>query len=514
MVIPSKTHTKEKYIIFLFALTTFLLHFFVNLSGAYGYFRDELYYIACSEHLAWGYVDHPPLSIYILKLSRLVFGESLVAIRIVPALCISATLIFTGLIAREMGAALKGISIACFALSLSIIHIAFGGFYNMNPIDLLIWSIAFYIVVRLIKTKKPHLWIYLGFVLGLGLLNKISVLFLGAGIGVGLILTEERKWLATRWPYLCGCIAIVIFLPYVIWNINHDLAHLEFIKNASGQKYASRDRSDFISEIILLLNPINFPIWVSGLLALIFYNKLKTFRFLGWVFITVFLILIFNKTSKGEYLAAAVSILFASAGVYFEQFFKRPVLRFIVYAYLVILFLVSALVVPAALPIMPVENFISYSKAIGLSPTSNEKKEMGELSQFYADMFGWEDKASDVAKVYNSLSPSDKEKCAIYSSNYGRCGAIDFFGKKYGLPAAIGNHNNYWIWGPRNYTGEVMIILGGSMEDHADDFESCELAGASDCDYCMPYEDNLNIFLCRGLKKPLKEVWNEEKHYD
>jgi hypothetical protein len=129
-------------------------------------------------------------------------------------------------------------------------------------------------------------------------------------------------------------------------------------------------------------------------------------------------------------------------------------------------------------------------------------------------MFGWEEKARDVAKVYKSLSPEDQAKCAIFSTNYGRCGAIDFFGDAYGLPNSIGSHNNYWHWGTREYTGEIVMIVGGTLEDHKDDFETCELAGVSTCSYCMPYENNVNIFICRGLKVSLKEAWKYEKHYD
>jgi hypothetical protein len=509
-----ENQNRSTLIICFFAFASFLLHFFINLSGAYGFFRDELYYIACSEHLDWGYVDHPPLSIYLLKLSRLILGDSLLAIRTIPALAIAGTLFVTGMIVREMGGSDKAIFITCFTFSFSMIHIAMGGFYNMNPIDIFIWTLAFYIIVQIKKQQNARLWLWLGLVLGLGLLNKISVLFLGAGILTALILTEERHWLATKWPYLGGLIALIIFLPYIIWNINHDLAHLEFIKNAQEGKYSGRERADFVTEALLYLNPLNFPIWLSGLFGLFFFKRLRSIRLLGWIFIVALLILFLNKTSKGEYLAPAISILFASAGIVLENLLNKKSMKVLLYCYLFMLFLVSAILTPTVLPVLPVEKYISYTKALHIPTASSEGKKMSELPQFYADMFGWEQKAKDVATVYNMLSKEEKEKCAIYASNYGRTGAIDFFGKKYGLPSAIGNHNNYWIWGPGKYTGEVMIILGGSYDDHKDDFESCQIAAQSDCKYCMPYEDNLNIYICKGLKKPLKEIWKEEKHFE
>jgi len=206
--------------------------------------------------------------------------------------------------------------------------------------------------------------------------------------------------------------------------------------------------------------------------------------------------------------------LFAAAGVWVEQKLISPSVNWLRYVYPALLVMSAMLLLPLVIPILPVEKFISYSNAIGVKPGSSENKKLSELPQFYADMFGWKEKASDVAKVYQSLSKEDRTKCAVFSNNYGRCGAIDFFGKELGLPKSIGSHNNYWIWGPRNYTGEVVIILGGKMEDQLNYFASCELAGVSTCSYCMPYENNVNIFLCRGLKAQFKEVWKGVKHYE
>jgi hypothetical protein len=508
-----KFTSTEKIIVATFALVCFALHFFVNLSGAYGFFRDELYYIACSDHLAWGYVDQPPFSLFLLKLSRLIFGDSLAAIRLIPALTHSLTIVLAAMIVKEMNGKALAVFIACLTIMVSIIHLGMSAIYSMNSIDILIWAFSFYLILRIINTQENRLWIWLGIVLGIGLLNKISILFLGSGIFVGFLLMD-RKWFATRWPYIAGLLAFVIFLPYIIWNLNHDLAHLEFIHNASAGKYSGRTRFDFIKEQLLYLNPLSAPIWLTGIVVLFFYKPLEKFRLLGWIFLTAFIILIVNRTSKGEYLSPAYIILFAAAGVFIEQVFTKPALKWITYSYLFILFICSILLLPVVLPILPVEEYIRYSEAIGNKPSSSENKELSELPQFYADMFGWKEKVRDVAKVYNSLSDEDKARCTIFSNNYGRNGALDFFGKEYGLPETIGNHNNYVIWGPGNHTGDVMIILGGSMEDHKNDFESITLAGVSDCKYCMPYENHVNIFICRGLKYKLTDIWKEIKHYE
>ncbi|HOX82235.1 MAG TPA: glycosyltransferase family 39 protein [Chryseolinea sp.] len=503
----------EKITLFSIALGCFLLHLITNLTGAYGFFRDELYYITCSDHLAFGYVDQPPFSLYLLKLSRLLFGDSLTAIRIVPTLMHTGTIVVAGLMVKEMGGKVFAIFIAGIAIALAPILLGIGSIYSMNSIDVFIWTLSVYLILRIINTKNQSLWIALGIVLGIGLLNKISVLFFGAGLFVGILFTN-RQWLITRWPYIAASIGVILFLPYVVWNVTHDMAHLEFIHNASSDKYSGLNAATFIKDQLFYLNPIAAPLWMSGLLGLFFYAPLKKYRIVAWIYVTAFTILILNGTSKAEYLMPAYASLFAAAGVLVEQKLTSRSVAWIKYAYAMILLITSIILIPMVLPVLSVEGYIRYAKALGEEPSSNEGKELSDLPQFYADMFGWKEKAKDVASIYNSLSEDDKKKCAIIASNYGRCGAIDFFGPEYGLPKSIGTHNNYWIWGPRDYNGEVLIIMGGDLDDHKNDFESVALAGVSNCEHCMPYENKMNIFVCRGLKHEVKDVWSHEKHYD
>jgi hypothetical protein len=503
----------EKITLFSIAIGCFLLHLITNLTGAYGFFRDELYYIACSDHLAAGYVDQPPFSLFVLKFSRVIFGDSLTAIRIVPTLMHTGTIVITGMMVKEMGGRVFAIFIATLAIALSPIHLGGGLIFSMNSIDIFIWALSVYLILRIINTREQSYWIWLGIVLGIGLLNKISVLFLGAGIFVGILFTN-RQWLIIRWPYIAAGIGVLLFLPYVIWNITHDFAHLEFIHNASAHKYAGLNAASFIKDQLLFLNPMSIPLWISGLIALFIFPPLKKYRIVAWIYVTAFAILIINRTSKGEYLAPAYASLFAAAGVFVEEKLKSSLGTWVRYGYVALLVITGIILLPLVLPVLQVDKFVSYAKTLGMEPSSSEGKELSDLPQFYSDMFGWREKAKDVAAVYNTLSVDEKAKCAIYSTNYGRCGAIDFFGEQYGLPKSIGGHNNYWIWGPRDYKGEVVIVVGGDLEEHKDDFESVVPAGVSTCDHCMPYENNVKIFIGRGLKYNLKDVWSEMKHYD
>jgi hypothetical protein len=332
---------------------------------------------------------------------------------------------------------------------------------------------------------------------------------------VGLILTDQRKWLSSRWPYIAGVISFGLFCPYIIWNFQHDFAHLEFIRNASGEKYASLNAIDFLLGQLLINQPVAVFIWLPGLFAFFLLDKLKPYKILGIIFITVLVVLTLNKTSKDVYLLPAYTPLWAAGGIWLESLVTRfPVARYGFLLILILWVISTVIMLPVMLPLLPIEKYIAYTKALGIEIKSAENKELPEVHQYYADMFGWKEKARDVASVYNTLNDVEKAQCAIVASNYGRSAAIDYYGRQYGLPKAIGTHNSYWTWGTRNYTGEVVIIMGGTMDDHVDDFESVKQMAVSDCQYCMPYEDNMRIFLCRNLKVDIRKSWAHEKHYE
>ena len=352
----------------------------------------------------------------------------------------------------------------------------------------------------------------LGITLGLGLLNKIGMLWIGLGILVAVALGKHRRWLATRWPWIGGAIASLLFLPYVVWNATHNWAHLEFIRGAVDGKYSGLDAWSFLSGQILIQNPVTLPVWLAGLVFL-FTPAGSRFRAVGIVFLTATLVLLVNGHSKSEYLASAYAGVFAAGGVAWERWLEAPRRRGLRVA-LAGLVAAGILLTPVVLPILPVETYIRYANALGIQPSTAESKELAELPQFYADMFGWEEKAAAVAEVYQALPPEERRVAAIYAENYGRAGAIDYFGPRYGLPSAIGGHNNYWLWGPGGATGEVVIYVGGAEEGPASAFESYERAGTAYCDYCMPYEKDIPIWVARRIKRPTQEIWPAIGHYE
>lgn len=516
LTIKGKTIEKEVVVLFVLVSVKLLIHLLTNALESYGIFRDEYYYLACSRHLDLGYVDQPPLSIYILTLSRLLLGESLFALRFLPAVAGSLTVLFTGLTVRKLNGGLTAMVIACLAVIAAPIMLGINNIYSMNTFDILLWTIAVYLLVRLIDEDNPKLWIGIGIVIGLGLLNKISMGFFAAGVFAAVLLTKQRKHLSTRWPYIAALIAGGLFLPYIIWNLMHGMAHLEFIHNASTYKYAGVTRLDFILGQILESNPFSLPVWFAGFYYYFISEEGKRFRMLGIIFVTVVLIFIINGHSKPEYLSPAYTIIFAAGAVQLERLTTKKRLAVLKYAIPVTLVIFGMVALPLALPCLPVETYIDYTKAIGMAPHSNEGKELSELPQHYADMFGWENMAKTVSEVYDSLSPEEKEKTVVYANNYGEAGTIDYYRKKYDLPPVVSPHNSYWIWGwdhvDKNY--QTVIIIGGKIEDHLHSLETVEKAATIQSRFAMPYENNLPVFIGRGLKRPLKEIWSAAKNYD
>jgi hypothetical protein len=483
----------------------------------YGYFRDELYYLACSDHPAAGYVDQPPFSILFLRLWRAVFGDSLVALRMPAVLAGAATVVLTGLIARRLGGGRFAQILAALAAIAAPMWLGMNGYFSMNSFDILFWTLAAYLLIVLFRSEPgPRVtrsWLALGVVLGFGLENKISVLWLGCGLFAGLLLTKQRRWLKTPGPWLAGALAGLLFLPHVLWQVRNGWPTLEFMRNATSGKYKAIGPVVFLVEQLLMMNPLAAPLWIAGLAVLLFSKDNAPFRPIGVLYLAVFVILAANGKAKPEYLSPAYSPLFAAGAVALERWLARRSLRWTGIAYAVLLAAGGAVIAPLAIPILPVPTYIAYARALGQEPSTPEKKEVGALPQHYADMFGWFEMVDTIAQAWSSLPESERRIAGIYVRNYGEAGALDFFGRKYGLPPALAAHNNYFLWGLHGTTGEVLIVYGGKKEDHERVFERVELAALFEHPYVMPYENHRPVWICRRLKMSLADVWPGEKNF-
>jgi hypothetical protein len=423
------------------------------------------------------------------------------------------TVYLVGLITRELGGGRFAIVLAMVAAIVAPAYLGTNHLFSMNSFDILFWALSAYLLIRILNGGDRRLWIVLGLVLGLGLENKISVLWLGAGIAVGLVVTRSRKWLATPWPWICGGLSLILFLPYVLWQVRYGWPTLEFIEAATTEKMAAVSPLDFLGGQLLVMHPFNFPIWLSGLVFYLFLKGGSRFRMLGWVYVTVAVILISAGTSRSGYLVPAYTWLLAAGAATLEAIANRWHLGNVIRSSAVVLLLVGGLVMaPLALPVLPVETYIRYAKAIGVAPSTSEKKEIGVLPQHYADRHGWRDIVQTVSDVYQRLPEDERKEVTILAPNYGVAGAIDRLGPNYSLPSASSSHNNYWLWGPPETEGDIMIVVSWSERGVSRWFESYERAATTDCGYCMPYENNRPVWVCRGLKKPMEEFWKEIKN--
>jgi 4-amino-4-deoxy-L-arabinose transferase-like glycosyltransferase len=497
------------------AFLIFAAHMLV--SARYGYFTDELYYIACSKHLAWGYVDQAPLIAVLTWLERVTLGDSLPALRFLPALAAGLRVFLTGLIARELGARRFGMALACLCVMVAPIYLGLDSLLTMNAFESLFWMAAALIALKVFNGADPKLWLLFGVVCGIGLENKHSTLFFGFGLFVGLLLTKQRKQFLSPWVWLGGLIAFLIFLPNLLWEIHRDFPTIELLRNvqASGRNTEVGPLKFLETQALMIFHPLTAPVWIAGLTELLRDREGKGCRVLGIAWLVIITCML-TMHGRMYYPAPAYPMLFAAGGVVFERWFAairagrwlRPV-------YLSLLAITGILIAPFAyFPMLTVDQYTAYAKLLHFGPPPIETHRLGPLPQLYADQFGWKEMAQVVADAYHKLPPEEQKSCAIFGQNYGQAGAIDFFGAKMGLPPAISGHQSYFYWGPRGYSGDCMIVMDDNPKRLGELYEHVELAGKVYHPLSMPYQ-HFDVYLCHGAKfGTLENIWLELKHWN
>jgi hypothetical protein len=518
---------KDQAVAVCFALTACVVHFLFN--GGYGYFRDELYYAACGQHLAWGYVDQAPLVAVVARLSRMLFGDSLRSLRFFPALSSGAKILLTGWIVRELGGRRYAQVLAGTAMFLCPIYLTMDNFLSMNAFEPVLWMLCVAIALRIIRTGRQHLWLLFGLVAGIGILNKHSTLLFGFAFFLALAVTRQRRLLQNVWIWDGALIAFALFLPNLLWEIHNHWPTPEILRNVDQYKNAHVSWIGFIGQQALLIHPLATPICLAGLWYFLGSRQGREFRFLGWTYLFLLLQLLIFR-GRIYYLAPAYPMLFAAGAVAIESWIEARVralsgvggngldpqrtnwnwMKTAILAPLVVGGLVAA---PLAIPILPLETAAAYANFWDVNRVRVEIQPSGKLPQFFADMMGWQQQVDVVAGVFQSLPADDQPKAAILTRNYGQAGAIEYFGPSYGLPRPISGHNNYFLWGPQQYTGEVVIAVGIPIEKLQPLFHHIELAATIRNDYAIPEENNVPIFICREPKMTLQKAWPQLKFY-
>jgi hypothetical protein len=476
----------------------------------YPLFRDELYYLDSTRHLALGYVDHPPLSIAVLGAWTGLFGNGWLSVHVLPAVAHGVLVLLTGALARRLGGGPFAQALAGLATLIAPAYLVMGSFYSMNAFDLVFWAAGYLLVARALESGARRDWLALGLLMGVGLLNKISLLFFAAGLLVGLVATPQRRHLRTAGPWLAAAVALALFVPHLLWQQTHQWPTLEFMANAKRDKNLQLGVFGFARGQLREINAVNAVLAVIGLVQLFRTRAPAQAPVFGWIFLTVFAVLALQN-SKPYYLDAAYSAPFAAGAVALEVISARGwwrALRVLAPAGLVMVGAVSG---PFVLPILPVERFLAYQAALGSRPAAQERSGVGKLAQHYADRFGWEELAHAMALAYQSLSPAERTTTAIIARNYGQAGAINYYGPKLGLPTAFSQHNSYYLWGPPPENTTTFLIVGQRPADLERVFTSVTEVARSLSPYAMPYEADHRIYLCRGLKLPLADAWRRGK---
>jgi len=490
----------------------FFVHMLVN--GRYGYFVDELYYLACSHHLDWGYVDQPPLIAVVTWFERVTLGDSLYTLRFLPALAAGLKVLLTGLIARELGARRYAIMVACVAVMVAPVYLGLDSLLTMNVFEPCFWMGCALIALKIFNGASPRLWLLFGLVAGVGLQNKHSTLLFGFAFFVALLLTGERRHLRRPWIWLGGFLALVIFVPNLVWEIHRDFPTIELLRNvqASGRN-TELSWYGFILNEALIMHPLSAPLWMAGLWYLLRDGSGKGARVLGWTFVIILLCLLMLR-GRIYYLAPAYPMLFAAGAIAFQNSVERRSWNCLKPTYVAALLVTGVMLAPFGyFPVLTVKQYIAYSKVMHFAPPKIENHGEGPLPQIYADQFGWKEMAQAVADAYLKLPSNERQRCAIFGQNYGQAGTIDFFGAKMGLPPALSGHQNYYYWGTHGYTGECMIVMGGDYQTLSEEFDQVEKVGTVFHPLSMPYQ-HFDLYLCRRPKfGTLNQVWPKLKNW-
>lgn len=481
----------------------------------YGIYNDEMYFIVCGRHLAWGYVDQGPMVAVEARISEMLFGfHNLALLRLFSAFAGGIKVFLTGLLAWSLGGKRMAQVLAMIAVLIAPVYLAIDGYLSMNSFEPVFWMGSMLAVILMASGASPRWWVLFGLLGGLGLLNKPSMAFFLVAVLIGLLVTPQRRLLWNGWAITAIALIVLIPSPYLFWQIHHHWPTLEWLRNLkTARQNIPRGRIDFLLQQIIDLNPANLFLLLPGLLWVFASRQARHFRWIGLAYL-VLLVIIEHFYGRDYYLVPVYPVLLAAGALAWQNAFSTSrKTAWLLPAWCVVMVILGAITLPLGIPVLPPYTWIRYIKAMHLTSGKVQNKNSGPLQQFYADRFGWRQMVAEVARIYNSLPSADRARTAIFCDNYGEASAIDLYGPQYDLPHAISGHQNYFLWGPRGYSGKSMIIVGSSNTDLDRIFRSVQVVGRVYHPLAMPYE-NRPVYLCRGLRQPLTTLWPKVKHWN
>jgi len=482
--------------------------------SGYGYFIDEFYYIACSKRLAFGYVDHPPLSIVLLAINRWLLGDSIQSIRFLPAISSAATVWMTGIITRRLGGNRTAVTIAALAATFMPVYLVMGSFYSMNAFEPLIWSLISWLVVRTIQEEHPRYLLWAGILMGIGLEMKHTIIVYGVTLAAGLLLAPARRHLWNRYV-LAGVIgSFLLILPNLIWQYLHDFPTLEFYRNALLNKNIPRSPAGVILDQMLLTNPIIAPVWLIGWVSLFISHDMNKYRCFAWASLGLLVIMILSHSSRPDRIGAMYIILFAAGATVIAKTGRIPFWRWITAATITAIIGGGIMMLPISTPLLPPAVLSHYMKAIGFSIDLEEGKKDEPIPQWLADRLGWRELAADVAAVYHSMPQEEQMNAVLVSTNYGEAGALELFGSEFGLPPVYATHNSFHSWGHPSDSVRTYILVFVNTNDVEEKFEQIEESAVHECEHCTRPQRRIPIYIARGPRFSITKEWPSFKTYN
>lgn len=502
-----KKISKDWILITSLALFKLAIHFFTNTN--YELHRDAFLYLAESDHLAFGYWSEAPMIAVLGRLTQILFGSSTFAIRLLPALVGTISVVLIGALVRRLGGKFWAILLACTAFILSPAFLRGNTLFQPVSFNQFFWLLITFFVVKLLQSQNPKYWIHLGVISGFAFLTKYSVLFLVVALLISILLTQNRRLLFSRYFMYGLGIGLLIFLPNIIWQYNHNFPVILHMTRLHAQQLVHVRVGDFFYSQLLM----NFPnaiVWIAGLVFLLFTKSGKPYRELGFTFLGVIFLLLVLK-GKGYYTLGIYPILFVFGGLAFEKWFSTR-FRFFRPVIFTLMILLLLPLLPYSLPIYPLEKMIEFGeqsrKFGGEGALRWEDGKIHALPQDYADMIGWREVADVVIRTYSALSDSEKANCIIFGDNYGEAGAIKFYGKPHGLPEPVCFDGSFLFWAPDSAKLTTLICANAERRDMEQYFTTVEKAGEITSPYAR--ESGMPVYLCRNPKNGFEAFYAEK----
>ena len=499
---PSKSFFTDTNILLLLGLALFLLHMFTN--HQYGFHQDELVVMDNANHLDWGYIEYPPLTPFLARIETTLFGFSLVGARTFAALAHSIVLVLAGLMARELGGKRAAQILAALVSAIAPIALIQGSLIQYVTFDFL-WSVLIaYLLIRLLKSDNARGWLGIGAVIGLGMMTKYTMAFFAAGLAGGVLLTDARRYLRSKWLWGGVVISLLIFLPNLIWQIQHNFISLEFLSSIHARDVAIGRADDYLLEQFLLSsNPFTVLFWMAGLYFYFFMQAGKQFRVIGWMFLITFFIYLFTQ-GRSYYQAPAYPMLIAAGAVVWQGWMEK----------------LSAgktrLVTGATWGLVGIGTLVGGALSLPIAPINSPLWDVtSEVHDIFTEQIGWDEMVQTVAGIYADLPEDEKSRAGILAGENDEAAALNLLGGEYGLPKAISGGNTFYLRGYGNPPPETLIVVGFTQEAVDSLFADCTMAGTVTNQYGVENDlrDPPNIFVCRRPLLPWDELWEKLKRY-